>query len=181
VQSLLVVFEDLQWTDGESQALLDSLVDSLGSARLLLLVNYRPEYQHGWGSKAAYSQLRLDPLAAESAGGLLEALLGDDPGPAPLKQLLVKRRNPFFLEATGPTVVETEALDGARGRYRLTQPLQALQMPSTVQSILAARIDRLSTDDKRLLQTASVVGKDVPFTLLQAIAELPDEALRDGL
>jgi predicted ATPase/class 3 adenylate cyclase len=181
VQPLLVVFEDLHWVDGETQALLDSLVDSLGSARLLLLVNYRPEYQHGWGSKTAYSQMRLDTLPAESAGELLEALLGDDPGLAALKQLLVKRGNPFFLEETVRTLVETKALDGSRGRYRLMRPLQALQVPSTVQTILAARVDRLSAEDKRLLQTASVVGKDVPFALLQAIAGLPDEALREGL
>jgi class 3 adenylate cyclase/tetratricopeptide (TPR) repeat protein len=181
VQPLLLVFEDLHWVDGETQAALDSLVDSLGSARLLLLVNYRPEYQHGWGSKTPYSQMRLDALPAESAAELLEALLGDDPGLAPLKQLLIRRGNPFFLEETVRTLVETRALDGARGRYRLTQPLQALQVPATVQTILAARIDRLSAEDKRLLQTAAVVGKDVPFALLQAIAELPDEALRGGL
>jgi tetratricopeptide (TPR) repeat protein len=181
VQPLLVVFEDLHWIDGETQALLDSLVESLGSARLLLLANYRPEYQHGWASKTAYSQMRLDPLVAESAAELLDALLGDEPGLAPIKQLLVKRGNPFFLEETVRTLVETKALEGSRGRYRLTQPLQALQVPSTVQTILAARIDRLSPEDKRLLQTASVVGKDVPSALLQAIAELPDEALRGGL
>jgi class 3 adenylate cyclase/tetratricopeptide (TPR) repeat protein len=181
VQPLLVVFEDLHWIDGETQALLDSLVDSLGSARVLLLVNYRPEYQHAWGSKTAYSQLRLDTLATESAAELLDALLGHDSGLAPLKQLLVKRGNPFFLEETVRMLVETKALEGSRGRYRLTQPLQALQVPPTVQTILAARIDRLAPEDKRLLQTASVIGKDVPFALLQAIAELPDEALRAGL
>jgi class 3 adenylate cyclase/tetratricopeptide (TPR) repeat protein len=181
VQPLLVVFEDLHWIDGETQPLLDSLVDSLGSARLLLLVNYRPEYQHGWSSKTAYSQLRLDALPAESTGELLEALLGDDPGLTPLKRLLVRRGNPFFLEETVRTLIETKALAGERGRYRLTQPVQTLQVPATVQTILAARIDRLVPEDKRLLQTASVVGKDVPFALLQAIADLPDEALRRGL
>ncbi|MGH7319712.1 MAG: AAA family ATPase [Candidatus Rokuibacteriota bacterium] len=97
-QPLLLIFEDLHWIDGETQAVLDALVDSLASAHLLLLVNYRPEYQHTWGSKTSYSQLRLDALPAESAGELLEALLGDDPGLAPLKQLLVRRGNPFFLE-----------------------------------------------------------------------------------
>ena len=107
-QPLLLIFEDLHWIDGETQALLDSLVDSLGSARLLLLVNYRPEYQHAWGSKTAYSQMRLDALPAESAGALLDALLGDDPGLAPVKQLLVKRGNPFFLEETVRTLVETK-------------------------------------------------------------------------
>jgi len=180
-QPLLVIFEDLHWIDGETQALLDSLVESLASARLLLLVNYRPEYQHAWTSKTAYSQMRLDALPAESAAELLDALLGDDPGLAPLKQLLVKRGNPFFLEETVWTLVETKALAGERGRYRLTQPVQAIQVPATVQVMLAARIDRLSPEDKRLLQVASVIGKDVPLALLQAIAELPDEALRRGL
>jgi class 3 adenylate cyclase/tetratricopeptide (TPR) repeat protein len=180
-QPLLLIFEDLHWIDGETQALLDSLVESLGSARLLLLVNYRPEYQHAWGSKTSYSQMRLDALPAESAGALLEALLGDDPGLAPLKQLLVRRGNPFFLEETVRTLVETKALAGERGRYRLTQSVQTIQVPPTVQVMLAARIDRLPPEDKRLLQVASVIGKDVPFALLQAVAELPDTALRRGL
>jgi tetratricopeptide (TPR) repeat protein len=180
-QPILVIFEDLHWIDSETQALLDGLVDSLGSARLLLLVNYRPKYQHPWGGKTSYSQMRLDALPAESASELLEALLGDDPRLAPLKQRLVKRGNPFFLEETVRTLVETQALVGERGRYRLTQPVQTIQVPATVQAMLAARIDRLPPEDKRLLQVASVVGKDVPFALLQAIAELPDEALRRGL
>jgi class 3 adenylate cyclase/tetratricopeptide (TPR) repeat protein len=181
VQPLLVVFEDLHWIDSETQTLLDSLVDSLGSARLLLLVNYRPEYQHGWGSKTTYSQMRLDALSTQHAGELLDVLLGADPSHGPLKELLVKRGNPFFLEETVRTLVETKALEGPPGRYRLTQPLQSLQVPSSVQAILAARIDRLFPEDKRLLQVASVIGKDVPAALLQAIAELPDEALRRGL
>ena len=180
-QPLLLIFEDLHWIDSETQALLDGLVESLGSARLLLLVNYRPEYQHAWSGKTYYSQLRLDVLPAESTAELLDALLGDDPGLAPLKQLLIKRGNPFFLEETVRMLIETKALMGERGRYQLTQPIQTIQVPATVQTILAARIDRLPTEEKRLLQVASVVGKDVPFTLLQAIAELSEETLRHGL
>src|SRR6266571_3727637 len=180
-QPLLLIFEDLHWIDSETQALLDGLVDSLGSARLLLLVNYRPEYQHAWGRKTSYSQLRLDALPAESAGELLQWLLGDDPGLLPLKQLLVKRGNPFFLEETVRTLVETKALVGERGKYQLTRPVQAIQIPATVQVVLAARIDRLAPEDKRLLQVASVVGKNVPFALLEAIADLPAEMLRAGL
>ena len=181
VQPLLVVFEDLHWIDEETQALLDSLVESLGSARVLLLVNYRPQYGHHWASKTIYSQLRLDSLPAESAAELLAALLGPDPGLAPLTQMLVKRGNPFFLEETVRTLVETGALAGVRTAYRLTRPVEALQIPATVHAILAARIDRLSPGDKRLLQAASVVGKDVAFALLHAIAELPDEELRHSL
>src|SRR5262249_18432795 len=99
-QPLLLVFEDLHWIDAETQALLDSLVESLPTARLLLLVNYRPEYQHGWGSKTSYTQLRLDPLPPASADAFLQALLGDDLSLMQLKHLLIARTegNPFFLE-----------------------------------------------------------------------------------
>ena len=177
----VVIFEDLHWIDGETQALLDDLIESLMSARALLLVTYRPEYQHGWNSKPHYSEMRLNALSAERAGQLLDALLGDDVALDPLKQRLAKLGNPFFLEEAVRTLVETKALDGLPGRYRLIQPVQALQIPATVQVTLAARIDRLPSLEKHLLQVASVVGTEVPFALLQAVAELPDETLRRGL
>jgi class 3 adenylate cyclase/tetratricopeptide (TPR) repeat protein len=180
-QRVLVVFEDLHWIDAETQALLDALVESLPTARVLLLVNYRPGYQHGWGSKTYYSQLRLDALAPESAGELLSALLGADPGLEPLRRLLVRRGNPFFIEESIRTLVETGALTGERGTFRLTRAIQAIEVPATVQVILAARIDRLAPEDKQLLQTASVIGKDVPFVLLHAIAELAEQAVQQGL
>src|SRR5207247_5830023 len=104
------------------------------------LVNSRPEYRHTWGGKTYYSQFRLDALPVESTGELLDALLGDDTGLAPLRDLLVKRRNPFFLEETVKTLVETGTLAGERGSYRLTRPIQTIQVPPTVQTILAARI-----------------------------------------
>ncbi|MEK7701339.1 MAG: hypothetical protein AAB418_04965 [candidate division NC10 bacterium] len=176
-----MVFEDLHWIDAETQALLDGLVESLPTARVLLLVNYRPEYQHGWVSKTYYSQLRLDALPPESAGELLNALLGDDPALEPLKRLLVRRGNPFFIEESIRTLVETQALTRERGAYRLTRPIQAIEVPATVQVILAARIDRLSADDKQLLQMASVIGKDVPFMLLHAVAEAAEDAVHRGL
>src|SRR5262249_58620709 len=122
---------------------------NLGSARLLLLVDYRPEFQHGWSGRTSYSQLRLDALPVASAGELLDALLGEDPGLRPLKQLLVKRGNPFFLEETVRTLVETKALAGESGRYRLMQPVQAIQVPATVQAVLAARVHRLSAAGQR--------------------------------
>ncbi len=183
VQPLLLVFEDLHWIDAETQALLDGLTEALPTARLLLLVNYRPEYRHGWGSKTYYTQLRIDPLPPESADELLRALLGDDPGLGPLKKLLIERTegNPFFLEESVRTLVETQVVIGERGAYRLTKAPQSTQVPATVQAVLAARIDRLPTQEKTLLQTAAVIGKDVPFTLLHVIAEVPEEALRRGL
>jgi class 3 adenylate cyclase/tetratricopeptide (TPR) repeat protein len=180
-QPVLVVFEDLHWIDAETQALLDSLVESLPTARLLLLVNYRPEYEHGWVNKMYYNQLRLDALTPESTAELLNTLLGEDPALEPLKRLLVRRGNPFFIEESIRTLVETQMLTRERGAYRLTRPIQAIEVPATVQVILAARIDRLPADDKQLLQTASVIGKDVPFVLLHAVAETTDEAMQRGL
>jgi predicted ATPase len=183
VQPLLLVCEDLHWLDTETQALLDSVVESLSTARLLLLVTYRPEYQHGWGSKTYYTQLRLDPLPPASADELLQALLGDDPSLKPLTQLLIARTegNPFFLEESVRTLVETGVLVGEYGAYRLAQPLASLQVPATVQAVLAARIDRLPPEEKRLLQTAAVIGTQVPWPLLHAIAELPEAVLQRGL
>jgi class 3 adenylate cyclase/tetratricopeptide (TPR) repeat protein len=183
VQPLLLVFEDLHWIDAETQALLDSLVESLPTARLLLLVNYRPEYQHGWSSKTYYTQLRLDPLPPTSAEALLQALLGDAPSLAPLTPLLIARTggNPFFLEESVRTLVETGGLIGTPGTYHLAQALMTIQVPATVLAVLAARIDRLPPEDKRLLQTAAVIGTEVPWPLLQAIADGPEEALHQGL
>jgi class 3 adenylate cyclase/tetratricopeptide (TPR) repeat protein len=179
-QPLVVVFEDLHWIDAETQTLLDSLVESLPAARLLLLVNYRPEYQHAWGGKTYYRQLRIDPLPSETADELLDALLGVDAALGPLKQLLVERTeaNPLFLEESVRALVETAALVGERGAYRLTRPVEHLTIPATVQAILATRIDRLGPEAKRLLQAAAVIGKDVPMALLVAIADVPEDEVR---
>src|SRR5262249_20810981 len=128
-QPLLLVFEDLHWIDSETQALLQSLVEGLPTTRILLLVNYRPEYQHSWGSKTYYTQLRLDALPPASAEEFLHALLGDDQSLAPLKQLLIARTegNPLFLEESVRTLVETRVLEGERGAYHLRQALPTIQ------------------------------------------------------
>ena len=173
-QPLLVLIEDVHWLDGETQALLDRLVDSLPTARILLLVSYRPEYQHGWGSKTSYTQLRLDPLPLTSTENFLQALLGDDASLVPVKRLLIARTggNPFFLEESVQALVETGVLVGVPGAYRLEQAVPTIQVPATVQAVLAVRIDRLPPEAKHLLQTAAVIGMEVPLSLLHAIAEL---------
>ena len=178
-----MVVEDLQWLDAETQGLLDSLVESVPAARILLLVNYRPEYEHHWGSKTFYTQVRLDPLLPASALTLLHGLLGEDGAVEALKSLLIERTegNPFFLEESVRTLVETKVLVGERGAYRLATAIADIEVPPTVQAMLAARIDRLSPEDKRLLQSAAVIGKDVPFALLVAVADEPEEAVRRGL
>src|SRR4029453_4644061 len=147
---------------------------------LLLLVTYRPEYRHGWGSKTYYTQLRLDPLPPASTAAFLQALLGDDPSLAPLTQFLSQRTegNPFFLEESVRTLVEMQVVLGNQGAYYLAGELPRLSVPATVQAVLAARIDRLPPEEKHLLQTAAVMGTEVPLRLLQTVGELPAEILR---
>jgi len=182
-QPLLLVFEDLHWIDEATQALLDAIVESLPTVSVLLAVNYRPEYQHTWGNKSYYRQLRIDTLPPETAEALLETLLGDNRGLQPLRRLLIERTegNPLFLEESVRSLVETEVLVGERGAYRLGKDPIGIQVPATVQAILAARIDRLPPEDKQLLQTASVVGKDLPWALLVEAAERPEDEVRRGL
>ncbi|SIT51016.1 conserved hypothetical protein [Paraburkholderia piptadeniae] len=170
-QPLELIFEDLQWLDGETEAFLAFLVDRLASARMLLLVNYRPEYQHGWGQKSYYTQLRLDPLDEREAQGLLTSLLGDDPGLTPLKQLILDKTegNPFFMEEVVQNLAEEKVLLGERGHYVVDTTPTALHIPTTVQSVLASRMDRLPGAEKTLLQTLAVVGKEFSWSLIEAV------------
>jgi class 3 adenylate cyclase/tetratricopeptide (TPR) repeat protein len=183
VRPILLVIEDLHWADSETLRFLNTLVDTLPTARLLLLVSYRPDHQHGWGSKTYYAQLRIDPLPPETAEELLDALIGGDVGLRPLRQLLVERTegNPFFLEEMVRNLVETGILVGQQGGYRLGQQPPSLHVPPTVQAVIAARIDRLLSEDKRVLQSAAVIGKDVPVALLRVLAEVSDEGLEETL
>jgi class 3 adenylate cyclase/tetratricopeptide (TPR) repeat protein len=183
MQPLFLVFEDLHWIDAETQAFLDDLTNSVPTAAMVLAVNYRPEYRHGWGGKTCYRQLRIDPLPVAGAEELLRALMGDDLSVAPLKRLLIERTegNPLFLEESVRALIETADLVGEPGAYRLARAAGAIQVPPRVQTILASRIDRLSPEHKRLLQAASVVGKDVPLPLLEAVADMSGDGFREGL
>ena len=163
-QPLLLVFEDLHWIDAETQALLDGLVDSLPAARILLLVNYRPEYRHEWSNRSNYVQLRIEPLAAANADDLLVGLLGDDPSLEPLKALLLARTegNPLFLEESVRSLVETGALVGERGAYRLPVPLASIRCRPRSRRCWPLASTGSPAEEKRLLQIAAVIGKDVP-------------------
>jgi predicted ATPase/class 3 adenylate cyclase len=185
-QPVLLLLEDLHWLDSETQAWLTLFSDRVASARLLLLVNYRPEYQHGWGSKTYYTQLRLDPLGPEEARALLTALLGDSKALQPLTQFVLAKteRNPFFMEEMVQTLVDQGVLrrDPAGGMHLVapvtSSALAALQLPSTVQGVLAARIDRLAADEKALLQTLAVLGKEFAWSLLTQVTDQPDDELQ---
>jgi class 3 adenylate cyclase/tetratricopeptide (TPR) repeat protein len=181
-QPLLVLIEDLHWIDAETQAMLNLLADSMGTAKILLLVNYRPEYSHGWGSKTYYTQLRLDALGRESAEEMLAALLGVGAhGRAPLQplsNLIIEKTegNPFFMEEIVQSLFE-EGVLVRNGTTRLVKPLESLRIPPAVQGILASRIDRLPPAQKELLQTLAVLGKEFALSLVRAVTGRGDDEL----
>ena len=178
-QPLMVIFEDLHWIDEETQAFLNLLADSIGTSKILLLVNYRPEYSHQWGSKTYYTQLRLDPLGKESAEEMLTAMLSGGAAMAPLKRLIIERTegNPFFMEETVQVLLDEGALVRDGSAVRLTRSLGELKIPPTVQAILAARIDRLPSDQKDLLQTLAVIGREFPLSLIREVTAKSDNEL----
>ena len=178
-QPLVVIFEDLHWLDDGSRALLNLLADSIGTARVMMVLNYRPEFTHNWNNKTYYTQLRLDPLSAESGEQMLQALLDDGRELAPLKRLIIEKTegNPFFIEEIVQALFEQGALL-RNGAIKLAKSLGAIQIPSTVQAVLASRIDRLPPDQKDLLQTLAVIGKEFPFRLVREVSGKADDDLQ---
>jgi predicted ATPase len=182
-QPLMVIFEDLHWIDEETQAFLNLLADSIGTARILLLVNYRPEYSHSWSSRSYYTQLRLDPLSKESADEMLDALLGVNAQAieeqlAALKRLIIDKTegNPLFMEEIVQALTEEGALV-RNGAVKLTRPLAAIRVPPTVQDIIASRIDRLPAAEKELLQTLAVIGMEFTLALAGEVTKKPADQL----
>jgi class 3 adenylate cyclase len=180
--ALVVIFEDLHWIDGETQALLDVLADSIANSRVLLLVNYRPEYRHEWTNKSYYSQLRLAALGRESAGEMLSALLGDGVELEPLKRLIIERTegNPFFIEEMVQALFEDGGLV-RNGAVKVARSLSQLRLPPTVQGILASRIDRQSPAQKDMLQTLAVIGRESPLSLIGQVVRQPEAQLNSML
>src|SRR5262249_3987772 len=178
-QPLILIFEDLHWIDSETQGFLDMLSESVASARLLVLGNYRPEYRHDWGHKTYYTQLRLAPLGQAEAEELLSFLLGSDPNITPLKRLILQKTEgtPFFMEEVVQTLAEEGVLSGEHGHYQLVQAPTELHISPTVQGVLAARIDRLSREEKELLQRLAVIGREFPLSLVRQVIPQPEEEL----
>jgi class 3 adenylate cyclase/tetratricopeptide (TPR) repeat protein len=181
-QPLTIIFEDLHWIDEETQELLNVLADSLRSARILLLVNYRSEYVSHWDGKSHYTELRLVPLGRESAEVLLTSLLGDNEELRPLKRLIIKKAEgtPFFMEETVQMLFDEGSLV-RNGTVRQTRPLAELKIPQTVQAILASRIDRLPAKEKELLQTLAVIGWEFPLALVREVTRQTNQELRHKL
>ncbi len=177
-QPAVLLWEDLHWMDAASEAFLENLVESIPGTRTLLLVNFRPEYHARWMQKSYYQQLPLLPLGPEAIDELLDHLLGTDPAVAEVRRRLQTRSagNPFFVEELVQSLVDAGALQGTRGAYRLARPIEEVAIAPTVQAVLAARIDRLAEYDKRVLQTAAVIGKTFSESVLRRVVAPLSEA-----
>jgi tetratricopeptide (TPR) repeat protein len=175
----LLIFEDLHWIDPESQRVLDALVDGMGAHTLFLLTTCRPEYRHDWAQKSYYTRIRVDPLASSSTHGMLDSLIGPAANLEQLKRLLIERTEgrPLFIEETVRSLKETGVLTEQNGEIGLAGDVTEIDIPASVQDVLAARIDRLTPALKSLLQTAAVIGRRISVGLLRAIATVPAEDL----
>lgn len=190
-QPLLLIFEDLHWIDSETQGFLDTLTESIPSTRILLLVNYRPEYRHAWEAKTSYLQLRLAPFGKAEAEEFLDVLLGaatvetlQATSRQRLNQLILDKTEgtPFFMEEIVQELVEQGVLirDGVEAGLTPVPPLHSqpdLRIPTTVQGVLAARIDRLAPDEKAFLQQLAVIGREFPLSLVKEVIALPEDDL----
>jgi class 3 adenylate cyclase/predicted ATPase len=181
-QPLMVIFEDLHWIDEHTQELLNLLANSIGTAKILLLVSYRPEYSHHWNGKTYYSQLHLDSLGDESTDEMLSALLGDGKDLIPLKRFIIERTDgiPFFTEEIVQALFEDGALQ-RNGVVKLTKSMSAVKVPATVQAVLISRIDRLPVEEKKLLQTLAVLGREFPLGFVQRVTLKPEDELESML
>jgi class 3 adenylate cyclase/tetratricopeptide (TPR) repeat protein len=172
---VLLLVEDLHWIDGGSEGFLRALVETLPETRTLFMVNFRPEYDAAWLRQPFCEQLALLPLGAEAITELLTDLLGTHPSVAGLADRIRERTggNPFFIEEVVQSLVESGAMAGVRGAYRLVRPVEEVPIPATVQAVLAARIDRLAESEKLVLQTAAVIGREVSEPVLRRVVETP--------
>jgi adenylate cyclase len=173
-EALLIFIDDAHWIDSGSDEFLAQVVEAAGGTRTLVLVNFRPEYRAEWTAKSYYRQIPLGPLGREDIQELLDDLIGRDPSVAFLPDLIQARTggNPFFTEEVVRSLVESTILEGGRGDYRLVRPLETIEIPATVQAVLAARIDRLAERERGVLQTAALIGKEFPWPILERVADL---------
>jgi class 3 adenylate cyclase/tetratricopeptide (TPR) repeat protein len=179
----VILVDDLHWVDDASDAFLAELFEAIEGTRTLCLVNFRPEYSAAWMHKASYQQIALKPLGPREIDELVSHLIGADPSVSVLAKRIRERTqgNPFFIEETIQELVETGKLDGRRGAYRVIEMVDTPDLPPTVQSVLAARIDRLAEKEKSLLQAAAVIGKNFPASVLREVVETAEEGLARSL
>jgi len=174
---LILAVEDIHWIDKTSEEFLNYFTGWLAKAPILLILLYRPEYTHAWGSKSFYTKVGLDQLGASSSGELVKAILEEGEAAPELKQLILNRAagNPLFMEEFTHTLLENGSIERKDERYVLSGKASDIQVPDTIQGIIAARLDRLEDNLKRTMQVASVIGREFAFRILQTITDMREE------
>jgi class 3 adenylate cyclase/tetratricopeptide (TPR) repeat protein len=174
---LVIAIEDLHWIDKTSEEFLDYLIGWLANTRILLILLHRPEYTHRWGSKSYFNRIGLDQLTLKSSAELVEAILGRGEVAPELRNLILNQAagNPLFMEELTQTLLENGSIQRKENQYVLTRKPSEIQIPDTVQGIIAARMDRLEENLKKIMQVASVIGREFAFRILQAISDMRDE------
>ncbi len=172
-EPLLIFIDDAHWIDSGSDEFLAQVVDAAAGTRTLVLVNFRPEYRAAWTAKSYYRQLPLGPLSRAATQELVQDLIGRHPSVARLPDVIRLRTggNPFFTEEVVRALVEGGTLEGSRGEYRLVRSMESIEIPATVQAVLAARIDRLAERERGVLQTAALIGKEFPWAILERVVD----------
>jgi len=174
---LILVVEDHHWIDKTSEEFLNYLIEWLANAHIMLILLYRPEYTHQWGSKSCYSKIGLTQLTTQSSAELVQAMLEDGEVVPELKELVLSRAggNPLFMEEFTGTLLENGSIEKRDKKYVLTRKASEIQVPDTIQGIIAARIDRVEESLKRIMQVASVIGREFAFSILQTITGMREE------
>jgi tetratricopeptide (TPR) repeat protein len=174
---LILAVEDLHWIDKTSEEFLDYFIGSLANAKILLILLHRPEYTHQWGSKSYFNRIGLDQLTLRSSAELVQAILEGGEVAPEIRDLILNRAggNPLFMEELTHTLLENGSIQMRDHRYVLVQRPSELQVPETIQGIIAARMDRLEENLKRIMQVASVIGREFAFRILQAISGMREE------
>jgi predicted ATPase/pimeloyl-ACP methyl ester carboxylesterase/DNA-binding SARP family transcriptional activator len=180
---IALLVEDLHWADSESASVVRKVAESISAHRILLLVTYRPEYARTRLGESHLQVINLQPLGATESTALLDSILGSDDSLRELKQVLIERSEgtPLFLEEWVRSLVEAGQLVPAGDGFRITDSIKAMHLPASVQSVIAARIGRLSEEDRSVLQVASVIGANVPQPLLAALVPQGPGALDEVL
>jgi class 3 adenylate cyclase/tetratricopeptide (TPR) repeat protein len=177
---LLIWLEDMQWTDVETRNAIENLIEGIADSRLLVILTFRTEYEYKAGNKNYFTLLQVDPLGTDAADELVSALLGSTPDTVELRALIVARTEgtPLFIEETIRALAESGALRMRAGRYEVTRKIPEIRIPETVQSVIAARIDSLSSKRKTLLQIASVIGSEISMALLREVVDFAGPELQ---
>jgi class 3 adenylate cyclase/tetratricopeptide (TPR) repeat protein len=174
---LVVAIEDLHWIDKTTEEFIDYLIGWLASSPILLILLYRPEYTHQWGSKSYYSKLGLSQLTPKSSAELVQAVLEEGEVAPELRDLILNRAagNPLFMEEFTYTLLENGSIEKRDNQYVLSTKVSNIQVPDTIQGIIAARMDRLEDNLKRTMQVASVIGRDFAFRILHTVTGMREE------